>query len=122
MWQDRVLDPGLLIYESGALPTALCGPALILVFVVSTGRQSLFLRCHSAKVQLHWRAVRISVDIDSYIFSSKAEQTYFRTCSCTTNTVGAEETSQIAYVSVIKIKKSVFADKKCGVIFLKPIF
>ena len=112
MWPDRVSDPGPLIYESGALPTVLRGPALILVFVVSTGRQYLFLWCHSAKVPLHWRAVRISVDIDSYIFSSKAEQTCFRTCSCTTNTVGAEDTSQIANVLVIKINKKCFCRQK----------
>ena len=30
MWPDRVLNPGPLTYESGALPTALCGPALSL--------------------------------------------------------------------------------------------
>ena len=28
MWPDRVSNPGLLTYESGALPTALCGPAV----------------------------------------------------------------------------------------------
>ena len=27
MWPDRVSSPGLLTYESGALPTALRGPA-----------------------------------------------------------------------------------------------
>ena len=27
MWPDRVLNPGPLTYESGALPTALRGPA-----------------------------------------------------------------------------------------------
>ena len=27
MWPDRVSNPGLLTYESGALPTALRGPA-----------------------------------------------------------------------------------------------
>ena len=27
MWSDRVSNPGPLTYESGALPTALCGPA-----------------------------------------------------------------------------------------------
>ena len=27
MWPDRVLNPGPLTYESGALPTALHGPA-----------------------------------------------------------------------------------------------
>ena len=27
MWSDRVSNPGLLTYESGALPTALRGPA-----------------------------------------------------------------------------------------------
>ena len=29
MWPDRVLNPGPLIYESGALPTALRGPAIL---------------------------------------------------------------------------------------------
>ena len=28
MWPDRVSNPGPLIYESGALPTALRGPAI----------------------------------------------------------------------------------------------
>ena len=28
MWPDRVSNPGPLTYESGALPTALRGPAL----------------------------------------------------------------------------------------------
>ena len=28
MWPGRVSNPGPLTYESGALPTALCGPAL----------------------------------------------------------------------------------------------
>ena len=28
MWQDRVSNSGPLTYESGALPTALCGPAI----------------------------------------------------------------------------------------------
>ena len=27
MWPDRVSNPGPLTYESGALPTTLCGPA-----------------------------------------------------------------------------------------------
>ena len=27
MWPDPVSNPGPLTYESGALPTALCGPA-----------------------------------------------------------------------------------------------
>ena len=27
MWRDRVSNPGPLTYESGALPTVLCGPA-----------------------------------------------------------------------------------------------
>ena len=27
MWPDRISNPGPMTYESGALPTALCGPA-----------------------------------------------------------------------------------------------
>ena len=30
MWPDRVSNPGPLTYESGALPTALPGPAAVL--------------------------------------------------------------------------------------------
>ena len=30
MWPDRVSNPGPLTYESGALPTGLCGPAMTL--------------------------------------------------------------------------------------------
>ena len=33
MWPDRVSNPGPLTYESGALPTALRGPALSLAAV-----------------------------------------------------------------------------------------
>ena len=33
MWPDRVSNPGPLIYESGALPIALHGPALMRVTV-----------------------------------------------------------------------------------------
>ena len=29
MWPDRVSNPGPPTYESGALPTALCGPARV---------------------------------------------------------------------------------------------
>ena len=33
MWPDRILNPGPLTYESGALPTALRGPAFyVLLF------------------------------------------------------------------------------------------
>ena len=32
MWQDRVSNPGLLIYKSGALPTALRGPVISLAY------------------------------------------------------------------------------------------
>ena len=32
MWPDWVSNPGLLTYESGALPTALCGPAISLAY------------------------------------------------------------------------------------------
>ena len=31
MWPDRVSNPGPLIYESGALPTALCSPAAVCI-------------------------------------------------------------------------------------------
>ena len=33
MWPDRVLNPGPLTYELGALPTALRGPASTFVFI-----------------------------------------------------------------------------------------
>ena len=31
MWPDRISNPGPLIYESGAIPTALHGPAISVV-------------------------------------------------------------------------------------------
>ena len=31
MWPDRVSNPGPLTYESGALPTGLCGPTKFLL-------------------------------------------------------------------------------------------
>ena len=34
MWPDRVSNPGPLIYESGALPTALRGPAKLQILSV----------------------------------------------------------------------------------------
>ena len=36
MWPDRVSNPGPLIYESGALPTALRGPACSLSILCPT--------------------------------------------------------------------------------------
>ena len=35
MWPDRVSNQGPLTYESGARPTALCGPANVTVVKVS---------------------------------------------------------------------------------------
>ena len=34
MWPDRVSNPGPLTYESGALPTALRGPAALIVYLL----------------------------------------------------------------------------------------
>ena len=34
MWPDRVWNPGPLTYESGALPTALRGPAQIHIQII----------------------------------------------------------------------------------------
>ena len=42
-WPDQVLNPGPLTYESGALPTALCGPAVVLEYY------SVWLRCLNIK-------------------------------------------------------------------------
>ena len=36
MWPDRVSNPGPLTYESGALPTALCGPAKLTKTTIET--------------------------------------------------------------------------------------
>ena len=36
MWPDRVSNPGPLTYESGAPPTALCGPVQYLVLLQDT--------------------------------------------------------------------------------------
>ena len=45
MWPDRVSNPGPLTYESGALPTALRGPAFQ---VLLTGKVSQY-PCHKVK-------------------------------------------------------------------------
>ena len=42
MWPDRVSNPGPLTYESGALPIALRGPALL--FVPQLLNQSVVVR------------------------------------------------------------------------------
>ena len=43
MWPDRVSYPGPLTYESGALPTALHGPAIIaLKIVIWQGKLSVY--------------------------------------------------------------------------------
>ena len=34
MWPDQVSNPGPLTYETGALPTALSGPALLIVIII----------------------------------------------------------------------------------------
>ena len=36
MWPDQVSNPGSLTYESGALPTGLCGSAKILLSSIHT--------------------------------------------------------------------------------------
>ena len=38
MWPDRVSNPGPLIYESSALPTALRGPARLMMFSETSTR------------------------------------------------------------------------------------
>ena len=52
MWPDQVSNPGPLTYESGALPTALCGPAWIIEDrVLLTGwRQGQASRMTSSKI------------------------------------------------------------------------
>ena len=57
MWPDQVLNPGPLTYESGALPTALRGPARLLenglhghVFFLSFSRGKQLLCLHF----FHW--------------------------------------------------------------------
>ena len=40
MWPDRVMNPGPLTYESGALPTALRSPTR------SSGQNMLYLTCN----------------------------------------------------------------------------
>ena len=49
MWPDRVSNPGPLTYESGALPTALCGPAHCRAIIVI----SLLTLLHSEHPKLH---------------------------------------------------------------------
>ena len=57
MWPDRVSNPGPLTYESGALPTALRGPATVFVtFLLSCSPRSKFFPLtlsHSERPKLH---------------------------------------------------------------------
>ena len=39
MWPDRVSNPGPLTYESGALPTALPGPAVAIGITLNVERE-----------------------------------------------------------------------------------
>ena len=43
MWSDRDSNPGPLIYESGALPTARCGPAIRLEKMYGFAKKSEFI-------------------------------------------------------------------------------
>ena len=51
MWPDRVSNPGSLTYESGALPTALRGPA---ADTVSFTCQSIAVRYRLCKESRYW--------------------------------------------------------------------
>ena len=42
MWPDRVSNPGPLTYESGALPTALRGPAVCKAIMINDGEKLSF--------------------------------------------------------------------------------
>ena len=54
MWPDRVSNPGPLTYESGALPTALRGPAVQWITMCHKNRMS-------TRVITVWRAETTSV-------------------------------------------------------------
>ena len=49
MWPDRLSNPGPLTYESGALPTAICGPAAdiyrLLGLFANRKRSNITLSC-----------------------------------------------------------------------------
>ena len=47
MWPDRISNPGPLTYESGALPTALRGPAILIV------RRRFYLNIFSFNISIH---------------------------------------------------------------------
>ena len=57
MWPDRVSNPGPLTYKSGALPTALCGPATY----PRTRGQSLRLFKDRARTELRRSVFRFRV-------------------------------------------------------------
>ena len=58
MWPDRVSNSGPLTYESGALPTALCGPA-------GLGAKCLLLN------NAHWRLFYCTTAEGSYTLFHK---------------------------------------------------
>ena len=47
MLPDRVSNPGPLTYEAGALPIALCGPALLLKMLTTLNMTGMSLDTHS---------------------------------------------------------------------------
>ena len=52
MWPDRVLNPGPLTYESGALPIALRGPASkMLDFDFCLSNFGGFINCQTSEVK-----------------------------------------------------------------------
>ena len=64
MWPDRVSNPGPLTYESGALPTALRGPAI--------ARELCKLRCMSTPLGL--------VDVDIFLPFLQGGTTFVASC------------------------------------------
>ena len=64
MWPDQVSNPGPLTYESGALPTALRGPAgyfLTTVYMYRVKVLNFFIVSYSLTLNFHLALWRISL-------------------------------------------------------------
>ena len=68
MWPDRVSNPGLLTYESGALPIALCSPTLYCIQRWNLGRvKNLIWTCKLEKESATLGLVHVVKPVIHYI-------------------------------------------------------
>ena len=78
MWPDQVSNPGPLTYESGALPTALRGPAASLMKPISDPRDRFFYPHHTpmkVTYSVTHELRQLTCDVKSDVRTLKSEVT-----------------------------------------------